>query len=493
MVLRHLAIGSIVAAGSWLTHSLLLASFAEPSGFQLIPNGNAKANGCRTGGTGGINASNPSWVNAVLRDHRAKVIEGSIAYSHVTHEDFPFNHDSHDMCFFIDPDPAFQNLQSDANGIRDGRRVLEGEWETKHFPPRFWPVQGDRAWVMGRHVFDCGHPPYRTEIHPPVATAFTRLDPFIFPGSTAPSLANKTYVYMANQGGYFVQKVGGRDYIFNIPLPARPAGPGVTPRTHIIHSKAGMPAPILTPKMVGNQQMIEVRVPLSQVADPTTPWNLYEWIPRVSKLPITDQRRYRIDRPTNIFQYEAIIATGWSSGAARTSSPGFREISVTFNNYKVHNDHEGAVSGKAEWNVQLRANGQWIMLPERSLVKDDTITVNRTATFMVPENGAVSIQAGGWEDDNDSKFRVGPMPGITDIGALNENEKLGEILTRFTAAQNFGVGTHSMKSSSGDYTLNVTIRELRRFAGTGIGGIRDSIRGGIVRPPIRTTGGDGGG
>ena len=59
------------------------------------------------------------------------MIEGRVLASHVTHEDFPFNHDSHDMCFFVAPDPEYQHMQSDANGTQYGERALEVEWETK--------------------------------------------------------------------------------------------------------------------------------------------------------------------------------------------------------------------------------------------------------------------------------------------------------------------------------------------------------------------------
>ena len=52
--------------------------------------------------------------------------------------------------------------------------VLEIEWESKFFPPEFWPSPGDSAWVLGRWVFDCGHPPFYTEIHPIVGVAVHR-------------------------------------------------------------------------------------------------------------------------------------------------------------------------------------------------------------------------------------------------------------------------------------------------------------------------------
>lgn len=500
MQLTKLGAASMAALGSWSVLTLLPAAPGSPakSPPQLIPNGNARDNGCRTGGTGGINATEPSWVNVVARDHRKKVVEGRIVSSHVTHEDFPFNHDSHDMCFFIAPDPQYQGMQSDANGIQNGERVLEGEWETKHFPPQFWPSPGDRAWVIGRHVFDCGHPPYRTEIHPPVGTAFTRTEPMIFPNESEPVMASKTFVYFGNQGGYFVDKVGGVDYVFNVPYPPSP-GRGATPRFRILQRPGGgMPDPILTPKVVNGRQMLEVKVPLSTVSDPTVRWNLYEWIPRarrqMASYPARDPRRLvwpKIDRPTNVFRYGAVVAAAWDQGSdARVplGRPGVRFLRVNLQDIKVHDKREGALSGKGEWNMQIRVNGEWIQLPERSVNNGDTIPIKQIVDVFVPDNGSVQIQVNGWEDDNDGHFRVGPPPSLSSIGATNENEKLPPLHLEYKAAANFGVGAKSVRANPGHYTINFSIEELKRWepkAGIVPPIIRD-------RPPIRTTTGGGG-
>ena len=94
--------------------------------------------------------------------------------------------------------------------------------ETRYFPSLFWPAVGDQVWMVGRWVFDCGHPPYRTEIHPPKAVAFTRFEPTIIPGETYPAWTNRTYVYVHGQGGYYQSPVTGPGYEFDIPLPAKP-------------------------------------------------------------------------------------------------------------------------------------------------------------------------------------------------------------------------------------------------------------------------------
>jgi len=168
---------------------------------------------------------------------------------------------------------------------------------------------------------------------------------------------------------------------------------------------------------------------------------------------------------------------------------------VTFNNVKVHDASEGAVSGNGEWNMQFRANREWIQFPERSVDDGDTIQINQIADMFITDGGKVEIQANGWEDDNDGSFRVGMPPNISNIGAKNENEKLGPILVSYGAAQNYGVGTKSVRSSDGRYTLTFTIQELRKFAPKGgvLGNIGGRIGGGaVVRPPIRGSTGGGG-
>ena len=62
---------------------------------------------------------------------------------------------------------------------------MEMEWEIgttndgsdDRFPKEFWPSEGDRVWMVGRYIFDCGHPPPHTELHPANAVAFTHFEP----------------------------------------------------------------------------------------------------------------------------------------------------------------------------------------------------------------------------------------------------------------------------------------------------------------------------
>jgi hypothetical protein len=119
-------------------------------------------------------------------------IEGVVLASHISPIDNPINHTHgnagdvprihHDWSIHIAPDAQYQKLLSDANMLEGGK--MELEWEiadhltnggtvlvpanpmTDGMTADAVPAVGDRVAIRGRFIFDCGHPPYRTEIHP---------------------------------------------------------------------------------------------------------------------------------------------------------------------------------------------------------------------------------------------------------------------------------------------------------------------------------------
>jgi hypothetical protein len=189
----------------------------------------------------------------------------------VNFEDYPDFHDSHDQNFYIllDPDPAQISVLSsfgiDSRGVRpseDGHvpDTLEVEWETgiltsqlrgdgRFFPKWAWPVPGDRVWVNGHWIFDCGHPAegkplppeqclgglpcnekgLKTEIHPPRAIATMRQQTATPPTGGAPIPVTATDVYVHGRAGIVVDllECGGRVVLDNRTCPTRS---GETPR-----------------------------------------------------------------------------------------------------------------------------------------------------------------------------------------------------------------------------------------------------------------------
>ena len=163
----------------------------------------------------------PSWQTVVSPDYVA-VAEGTVRYdpgngsdcSHVSHEDLPFYHYTHDMCVDIIPDttpdgrytnllPYLVNIHPD--GTRDStlQSSLGIEWECgigagNRINPCTklnnegkscggctgghelgdviwnWPGTGDWIHAEGLYVWDRGHPPANCEIHPARLMAIRR-------------------------------------------------------------------------------------------------------------------------------------------------------------------------------------------------------------------------------------------------------------------------------------------------------------------------------
>lgn len=188
--------------------------------------------------------TDPAWV-WVDSTQPYRSAAGVAKKAEVTHTDFPINHDSHDFITFLEVDNQDRNLLSISNfpnedeeigkidenddplQIFEEPTVIEPEWETGtapddthtdpmvFFPKKYWPSKGDRVWVEGHFVFDCGHgvevntagefdPHYmRTEIHPPRAIASMRDQADTLPGTgSTPVAVTKTDLYIHGHGGF---------------------------------------------------------------------------------------------------------------------------------------------------------------------------------------------------------------------------------------------------------------------------------------------------
>ncbi|PAZ10584.1 hypothetical protein CLM62_39995 [Streptomyces sp. SA15] len=408
----------------------------------------------------------PQWVSNDPRDTiagppgtlpelgnagRPEAVEGKVLLSKVTSEDWPFSHNSHDWIWYMAIDaPYYHRMVSNGNEkivdlVRDHRytdrpRAMEMEWETAYFPMTYFPTKGDRAWMMGRHVFDCGHRPYRTEIHPPKAVAFTRAEPRITVGrDQAPSLTNVTRFWAHGRGGYYNAPVANRDYEFDIPLPPRPS-PTARPIAFTPHREgtmAGRGRPVLTPTPADNPTRVHVRIPMN--AGRTAPSHTYG----------------------------ATIVTGWRETQL---TRGYRKLRVTFDSIRVLRDHDPIASG--EWELYLQAGPRWLRpnaASSRALRDVDngqTVQLpNMTAEFFVPDNGSLHLQSSGWESDwIDGKFGVKRDPAKVSGSLLDNNDVIGLFARTFTARDAFGVGsTHVTRSTSNDFEVRYRIQEVARY------------------------------
>src|SRR5687768_967852 len=362
---------------------VLLLCVALSSGFAsgrnagrqtLTPNRQALNRGCRDGGPGGINKTDPSWVSVDPSD-QAKIAEGVIRRSSVTHTDFPTNHESHDWNYFVKLDPQYEFMNSDANELEGAERWMEMEWETKALDIRFWPMVDDRTWTLGRWIFDCGHPPYRTEMHPPKVVAFSRRDPHIFSGDTAPSSTNKIYLFANPNGGYFYDGIQG-SYEFDLPLPPKPSATAV-PHAEVIEVPfggvrptftlpAGSPSGGVAGGAIGRLQLLRPQLfnlqTLSRSLPQSVPRSLFpgQEVVRVKwdLSGVGDKLRWNLyqnplsARPGSGRMFGAVVAAGWREKPA--ISKGYRVLQVTYDNVKINSDHDPLASG--EWRMWAAAN-----------------------------------------------------------------------------------------------------------------------------------------
>jgi hypothetical protein len=226
-----------------------------------------------------LRLENPEWVPVDHTDPQVAV-EGTVISSWVSENDFLLDHTAHDKNFDLLVDDKYANLASPPDKIDPSHtdpsisvpsghaNDVEVEWDMGNLngvnvPSAYWPSEGDRAWTMGRWVYDCGHnvgsldkPSYTTEIHPASATAFSHTEAVIFPGMHAPTVATITHLYVHGHGGYYDTPVPAtidKHYRFDIPLPPRPC-PDISSCPTMAHAEvikkdfdaSNLPAPTLT-------------------------------------------------------------------------------------------------------------------------------------------------------------------------------------------------------------------------------------------------------
>ncbi len=171
------------------------------------------------------NIQEPGWV--WVKDDPAehiKALTGTVTDAFPTHSDFPAVHDTHDVDMHVLPDAGYEGLVSNATAPGTPGELNQGEieveWEFGTFPsetsgdppertfPRWaWPTAGDRVYVSGQWVFDCGHPDdndrYFSEIHPMRAIASMRDQVHTMPGTgTTPVRVTATDLYIHGRAGF---------------------------------------------------------------------------------------------------------------------------------------------------------------------------------------------------------------------------------------------------------------------------------------------------
>lgn len=344
------------------------------------------------------------WVDPA---RKFRSVSGRVKGSHVAYNDTPANHDSHDHNTNIVVDAGFEDILSIANDNDDDdpRPVdtIEVEWEigakpgektgdgaNPTFPKWAWPSVGDRVWVEGHWIFDCGHPTeeivgytnipgfppipiivkhYRSEIHPARAIAAMRDQARALPGSGNMAVpVTATDLYIHGRGGFVVEQLNcgmgiiidgvppngdhdgcatkttpiARNYEFDVCLP--PAHPGGTLTWTVEPGPGNTIAvdPVITERTPAGpacqgafdtQKMLHVLVPLS--GSGAVPEDVYA-------------RK---------------IYAGWVGG----TQPELRHFKVTLKRMDLHDDQD-VDPGNGElsffWMNVNRADTEWIRLSD---------------------------------------------------------------------------------------------------------------------------------
>jgi len=286
----------------------------------------------------GVGQVLPSWVS--VHDDETRTLEGIVNVSKAPHHDFPFSpwHTRYDWIFFVLLDKQYTYLHSPANhkdiGIDGAENVhlIECEWDTAYFPSYAWPQEGDRVWLVGRWIYDCGHVSkkdrHRTEIHPIKAIATFRADAVKLPGNSGPTLVNNAVLYIGSKGGYWDQPINDRDYAFDLYLPSiLYKDAKVEPKWTVKAMTPGLPVqPKITPFPADAPRALRVVIPLKGI------------------------------HPELAVQYGVIISAGWSDPYG-TEAKKVKRVRVTIEKIikKVYDFDDFY----RPWDVYVGINGRW--------------------------------------------------------------------------------------------------------------------------------------
>lgn len=391
----------------------------------------------------------PSWRPVVSHDTvvilegQIMPIEGHEGYKfgvpHVSFEDLPLYHYTHDFSFNVFPDEGYRNLfsryikitkDSLGNEKRDTvvRDWVHCEWESglaagnrgnKHSNvcrtggsagfataghERYdviwnWPTAGDWVHLEGLWIWDRGHPPARTEVHPIRFLATRRNLPDKIESEKGVSVfATRIDLYANGDGSAFYNnqdtgnwahpvKMSSKDYSFNVlqTLP-RPAG-----------------NPELKYKLIdqkGNTFSANIEVSCFTTEDSSGAFVRIPWkTAKVSDTSVLGKTLYLY----------------WDKGNGVAEDYPIHSYSVNLEKLKIRRLSEIFFLTPAELRMFAEVGGQYIFLNEFVSKRKDILRaglgktirrswkVNQSFTVHVPADKQFRIYVGGWEADGVDK------------------------------------------------------------------------------------------
>ena len=338
-----------------------------------------------------------------------RTVEGILARSHITYEDFPFKtyHTYYDWNFHVRYDKQYTYLISPVN--HEGE--MECEWDTAFLPSWAWPQDGDRVWLVGRWIYDCGHPKnnlHRSELHPIKAVASFRTQATDFAGNSGPTRANHAILFIGRDGGYWRQPINDQDYAFDLYLPPKPYAEAV-PRFKVVPQTGTLPVqPQITPFPANEPRALRVVIPLKGVEP----------------------------HPEN---YGVIISAGWSDPRG-TEAAAVKRFRVTVEEILMDANLDPDAFDKDEWYVYVGINGRWKVWKSLS---GESHKLNYSVELPLHPSDQIHITACGFEADEINGL-MGRDIGLSfaelfDLGRLRDNAE--KIRDGFLSLGISGLGT----------------------------------------------------
>lgn len=391
----------------------------------------------------------PSWRPVVNHDTVAVLeglimpIEGHEGYKfgvpHVSFEDLPLYHYTHDFSFNVFPDEGYRNLLSRyiklskdslENEKRDTvvRDWVHCEWESglaagnrgnKHSKvcrkggtagyataghERYdviwnWPTAGDWVHVEGLWIWDRGHPPAKTEIHPMRFLATRRNLPDKIESENGDSVfATRVDVYANGDGSVFYNnqdtgdwahpvKMSSKDYNFSVlqtlPRPSKNAQlkyRWLNQKGNTYHKEIQV-APFASNDSAG----VSVKIPWKSV--------------NVSDTAVFGK---------TLFLY-------WDEGNGVPADYVIHTYVVNLEKLRIRRLSEIFFLTPAELRMFAEIGGKYIFLNEFVTKRKDILRaglgktikrnwkIKKSFTVHVPENRSFRVYAGGWEADGVDK------------------------------------------------------------------------------------------
>jgi len=350
---------------------------------------------CRFGG----GVVDPQWVTVqpftdpldyAGGDHdsgKIQMIEGVVYKSKVSRKDSPRNHKPQDHNFALKPDPVYHfvlPLFDDGEGSQD---FLEMEWETKVFDANVRPGNGDRVSAFGYLIYDCGHPPFKVEIHPPVGFAVHRNRAIRIPDNPAPEniidwaggpVGQNIYVpgiltevFINPYGGKMMDGSNGTQLhqpATVVPDPTRPgefriaigasikdpspiAGQVITFNIYLPRS----PKSTLEAAGVADLPNIPLYYKVTNTGAGTLPLQIEPVIEDdVTYLKATID--FQGQDPDPDVRLSAQVVAAWVYPSLSPDNWGLQRWRLQVDSVLVHDDSDGFSRGKGEWNMWLHSN-----------------------------------------------------------------------------------------------------------------------------------------